>query len=115
MGGSDGDTSANNANTWLSGYSLNNTKTDYDTLVLVNSFSPEKLPQKTDKPLIVLGNANTQFAQIPDVFIPIATPGLDCGGTLFRVDSAVVLPLKKVRENDLPKLDDVVRQIEVLL
>ncbi len=115
LGGSDGDTSANNANTWLSGYSLNNTKTDYDTLVLVNSFSPEKLPQKTDKPLIVLGNANTQFAQIPDVFIPIATPGLDCGGTLFRVDSAVVLPLKKVRENDLPKLDDVVRQIEVLL
>ena len=52
---------------------------------------------------------------IINVFIPIATPGLDCSGTLFRVDSAVILPLKKVRENDLPTLNDVVRQIEVLL
>jgi formylmethanofuran dehydrogenase subunit B len=51
----------------------------------------------------------------PDVFIPIATPGLDCSGTLFRVDSSVVLPLKKVRENDLPTLADVAKQIEALL
>ena len=114
LGGSDGDTSANNANTWLSGYCLNNQQNAYDAVVWVNSFSPEKLPDQTDNPLIMLGNANTQFAQIPDVFIPIATPGLDCGGTLFRVDSAVVLPLKKVRENSLPTLSDVLRKIEEL-
>ena len=115
LGGSDGDTSANNANTWLSGYSLNNHQNAHDAVVWVNSFSPEKPPNKIAKPLIVLGNTNTQLTQIPDVFIPIATPGLDCSGTLFRVDSAVILPLKKVRENDLPTLNDVVRQIEVLL
>ncbi len=115
LGGSDGDTSANNANTWLTGYSLNNNQNAHDAVVWVNSFSPEKLPEQTDKPLIVLGNANTQLAQIPDVFIPIATPSLDCSGTLFRVDSAVILPLKKVRENDLPTLNDVVRRIEALL
>lgn len=115
LGGSDGDTSANNANTWLSGYSLNNQQNAHDLVVWVNSFSPEKLPEKTDKPLIVLGNANTKFAQIPDLFIPIATPGLDCSGTLFRVDSAVVLPLKKVRENNFATLNDVARQIEALL
>jgi len=115
LGGSDGDTSANNANTWLRGYSLNNQQNTHDAIVWVNSFSPEKLPGKTDKPLIALGNANTQFTQTPDVFIPIATPGLDSGGTLFRVDSAVVLPLKQVRENSLPTLSDVVRQIEELL
>ena len=115
LGGSDGDTSANNANTWLSGYSLNNQQNVHDAIVWVNSFSADKLPEQTDKPLIVLGNANTEFAQTPDVFIPIATPGLDCSGTLFRVDSAVVLPLKQVRENNLPTLNDVVRQIEVLL
>ena len=115
LGGSDGDTSANNANTWLSGYSLNNQHNAHDAVVWVNSISPEKLPEQTDKPLILLGNSNSQFAQIPDVFIPIATPGLDCSGTLFRVDSAVILPLKKVRENDLPTLNDVVRKIEANL
>ncbi|MES2636974.1 MAG: formylmethanofuran dehydrogenase [Pseudomonadota bacterium] len=115
LGGSDGDTSANNANTWLSGYSLNDDKTDHDATVWINSFNAKKLPSKTDFPLIVLGNTNTRFEQKPDVFIPIATPGLDCSGTLFRVDSAVILPLKKVRQNNLPTLNEVVRQIEVLL
>ncbi|MES2581020.1 MAG: formylmethanofuran dehydrogenase [Pseudomonadota bacterium] len=115
LGGSDGDTSANNANTWLSGFSLNDDKFNHDTIVWINSFNAKKLPEKTDFPLIFLGNANTKFEQIPDVFIPIATPGLDCGGTLFRVDSAVILPLKKVRDNNLPTLSEVARKIEALL
>jgi formylmethanofuran dehydrogenase subunit B len=62
--------------------------------------------------LFVLGNAPVKNAE---VFIPIATPGLDCNGTLFRVDGAVSLPLKKLRENDLPTLSEVVREIEKLL
>jgi formylmethanofuran dehydrogenase subunit B len=171
LGGSDGDTSANNVNTWLSGLSLNDEVVEHDLVVWVNSFSPEKLTPETNKPLIVISNAaplpnplpqgargyaveskgnvevlqqgsaklnssnlssNTttnapplpswervgergQAAQTPEVFIPIATPGLDCSGTLFRVDSAVILPLKKVRENDLPTLSDVVSEIEKLL
>lgn len=115
LGGSDGDTSANNANTWLNGFSLSNDKFGHDAMVWINSFSAKKLPKKTDSPLIVLGNANTKFEQIPDVFIPIATPGLDCSGTLFRVDSAVILPLKKVYENDLTTLSEIARQIKVLL
>jgi formylmethanofuran dehydrogenase subunit B len=115
LGGSDGDTSANNANTWLSGFSLNNDNIEHDALVWINSFNAKKLPEKTKHPLIVLGNANTKFDQIPDVFIPVTTPGLDCSGTLFRVDSAVILPLKKVRENNLPTLSEIARQIEGLL
>ncbi len=115
LGGSDGDTSANNANTWLSGLALNDSNAAHDCVVWVNSFSPEKSLQKSNKPLIVLGNVNSQFEQVPDVFIPIATPGLDCSGTLFRVDSAVILPLKKVRENDLLTLSEIVREIEKLL
>ncbi len=115
LGGSDGDTSANNANTWLSGVSLNNNRIDYDAMIWFNSFDAEKLPPQTDKPLVILGNANTKFEKMPAVFIPIATPGLDCSGTLFRVDSAVVLPLKKVRENNLPSLSEVVHQIEAQL
>lgn len=110
LGGSDGDTSVNNTNTWLSGLVLNNEHIEHDCMVWVNSFSVDKLPPKTDKPLIVIGNSNIHLEA--DVFIPIATPGLDCSGTLFRVDSSVILPLKKVRENDLPTLSKIVDEIE---
>ena len=137
LGGSDGDTSANNANTWLSGLALNDEIVEHDLMIWVNSFGVDKLPPKTDKPLIVFGNTNLVGAAIrreaslgdaeklsrrvaaptntPDVFIPIATPGLDCSGMLFRVDSAVILPLKKIRDNNLPTLSEVVREIEALL
>ena len=107
LGGSDGDTTANNANTWLSGLALNDEIVEHDLMIWVNSFSPGKQAPKTNLPLIILGNANIRFAQTPDVFIPIATPGLDSSGTLFRVDGAVILPLKKVRENNLPTLADI--------
>jgi formylmethanofuran dehydrogenase subunit B len=170
LGGSDGDTTANNANTWLSGLSLNDEAVEHDLMVWVNSFSPEKLTPETDKPLIVIGDAaplpsyrapspangrgllseaelspspvsgisgdladvvcqpsqllssfirgvgdRGDATQTLDVFIPIATPGLDCSGTMFRVDSSVILPLKKIRENGLPSLVEVLSQIEVLL
>jgi formylmethanofuran dehydrogenase subunit B len=115
LGGSDGDTSANNAHTWLSGLALNDDAlndefSEHDAMLWVNSFSPEKKPPQTDKPLIIIGNSNIKHQA--EVFIPIATPGLDCSGTLFRVDSSVVLPLKKVRENNLPTLAEVLGQLE---
>jgi len=116
LGGSDGDTTANNANTWLSGLTLNNETVEHDLVVCVSSFNGDKWPPKSDKkPLVVLGNSNFCYSAVPDVFIPIATPGLDCSGTLFRVDSSVILPLKKISENALPTLSEVVNQIEALL
>ena len=137
LGGSDGDTTANNANTWLSGLALNDEAVEHDLVVWVSSFNMDKLPPESDKPLIVIGNANLVGAtysseatllndkarsqlqaaptKSPAVFFPIATPGLDCSGTLFRVDSSVILPLKKIRENALPTLSEVVRGIEALL
>ncbi|HSI25038.1 MAG TPA: formylmethanofuran dehydrogenase [Methylotenera sp.] len=118
LGGSDGDTSANNANTWLSGWALNDGILNvehavHDAMLWVNSFTPEKMPPNTDKPLIILGNSNIKHRA--DVFIPIATPSLDCSGTLFRVDLSVVLPLKKVRASHLPTLAEVIGQIEAQL
>ena len=141
LGGSDGDTTANNTNTWLSGLALKDEVVEHDLMIWVNSFNPEALlskqPPATDKLLIMIGNANLVGAatrreaslgdaeklsrrvaaptNTPDVFIPIATPGLDCSGTLFRVDSSVILPLKKIRENALPTLHEVVSEIEKLL
>ncbi len=121
LGGSDGDTSANNAHTWLNGKvhadlgATNSPSTKPDLQVWVNSFNPDAPPSVCHTPTIVLGNANTPWAEHAGVFIPVATPGLDCTGSLFRVDGAVTLPLKKVRANDLPTLSEVVSQIEAAL
>jgi len=116
LGGSDGDTTVNYAHTWLSGLAIHEQALPaHDTLIWVNSFSPEKPIPNTGAPTIVLGSASMALEKAPDVFIPIATPGLDCGGTLFRVDSSVVLPLKKVRENDLPTLAEVLTMLEEAL
>ena len=137
LGGSDGDTTANNANTWLSGLALNDEGIEHDLMIWVNSFNLDKAPPETDRSLIIIANVNLVGAacsreavlqnvgkqsrlqaaptKVADVFIPIAAPGLDCSGTLFRVDSAVILPLKKVRENALPTLSEVVSAIEKLI
>ncbi len=115
LGGSDGDTGANYANTWLTGFALNEEKVDHDAVVWINSFSADKLPPKTKQPMIVFANANCQFEVSPDVLIPIATPALDCAGQMFRVDGSVTLPLIKLHKDNLPTLAEVVSQIEALL
>ncbi len=119
LGGSNGDTTANNAHTWLNGTilqaNIHEPSGAYDCQIFVNSFNPDAPPSVCHTPTIILGHANTAWAAHAEVFIPVATPGLDCSGTLFRVDSAVVLPLKKVRENALPTLSEVLSKIEALL
>lgn len=120
LGGSDGDTSAINIHTWLHGCIISEawTETEHakpDLQIWVNSFNFDAPPAFCHTPTIMLGNANTTWGEHADVFIPVATPGLDCAGTQFRVDSAVVLPLKKVRENNLPTLAEVINEIEKLL
>jgi formylmethanofuran dehydrogenase subunit B len=113
LGGSDGDTTAHYAHTWLNGLTLEEHDINqYDAMVWINSFSPEKKPPSFSHPTIVFGHPNSIFDQEPEVFIPVATPGIDCVGTLFRVDSSAVLPLKKCRETDLPTLTKVMQLIE---
>jgi len=116
LGGSDGDTTVNYAHTWLSGLAIGEkTLPAHDALIWVNSFSPDKTTPNTGTPTIVMGNPNMKFDTEPDVFIPIKTPGLDCAGTMIRVDSNVILPLKQVRETNLPTLAEVFTQVEALL
>jgi formylmethanofuran dehydrogenase subunit B len=124
----DGDTSVNNASTWLSGYPtrsrFTNKQAEYnaqsfstkqqlencDALLWVSTFNAY-VPPSTNAPTIVIGHPNTQFTKAPDVFIPIGLPGLDHTGTMFRMDSAVVLPLKKVRNIELPTLTQVMQKL----
>jgi formylmethanofuran dehydrogenase subunit B len=127
----DGDTTINNTSTWNTGFASNvrfirkNTpevefKPDAysgakalayaDALLWISSFNAIP-PLTTVLPTIVIGHPNTAFQQAPDVFIPVGIPGLDHSGTMFRLDSAVALPLKRVRATELPTLSEVINRI----
>jgi formylmethanofuran dehydrogenase subunit B len=132
----DGDTSVNNTSTWISGYATRNRfnplknagKAEYDTyhfstqrqlaacdaLLWISSFNAYP-PPNTDVPNIVIGHPSMKFDRPPAVFIPVTIPGLDQAGTMFRLDSAVALPLKKLRVSNLPSLNQVVQQIMELV
>ncbi|SNR71098.1 formylmethanofuran dehydrogenase, subunit B [Methylobacillus rhizosphaerae] len=135
LSGNDGDVTAYNVSTWISGYPFRNSyrrgypdydpyhydtnrllaEGEVDALVWINSFNPERLPPKHQVPTIVIGHPSMQFEQAPDVFIPIAIPGLEANGAQFRSDSSVTLPLRKLRETKLPTLSDVLSGIESAL
>jgi formylmethanofuran dehydrogenase subunit B len=128
----DGDSSVNNTSTWLSGYPTRNrfmnghleydayhfsTKrqlTISDALLWVSTFNAY-LPPACETPTIVIGHPDMQFEKQPDVFIPVGIPGVDHAGTLFRMDSSVAMPLKKLRDTQLPSLSEVISQIEAKL
>jgi formylmethanofuran dehydrogenase subunit B len=128
----DGDSSVNNTSTWLSGYPTRNrfvnghpeydayhfsTKrqlTNCDALLWISTFNAY-LPPTCDAPTIVIGHPDMQFDKQPDVFIPVGIPGIDHTGTIFRMDSSVAMPLKKLRDTALPSLSEVISQIEAKL
>lgn len=116
MGGSDGDTSVNYAHTWLNGVIIDAPEWEsHDAVVWVNSYSPDAMPPAGSSPVIVLGAPDSKFDAAPAVFIPVATPGLDCNGQQFRVDGSVTLPLTAAKPSDLPTLSQVVALIEAQL
>jgi formylmethanofuran dehydrogenase subunit B len=128
----DGDSSVNNTSAWLSGYPTRNRyingHAEYDAyhfsskhqlkscdaLLWVSTFNAHQ-PPNCDAPTIVIGHPNMQFDKLPDVFIPVGIPGVDHAGTMFRMDSSVAMPLKKLRESHLPTLSEVVSQIAARL
>jgi formylmethanofuran dehydrogenase subunit B len=122
----------NNVSTWLTGYPtrsrFNNDVPEYDTyhfatakqlascdaLLWVSTFNPHPIPD-TQAPVIVIGHPDTQFEHMPDVFIPVGIPGVDHSGQMFRMDSSITLPLKKLRDTNLPGLSEVIGKIEAKL
>ncbi len=128
----DGDTTVNNTSAWLTGYATRNrfkngeasfdarafsTKKiakECDALLWISTFNATQAP-KTNAPTIVIGHPNSLFETPPDVFIPVAVPGVHQSGLMFRMDSSVTLPLKKLTENTLPTLASVLQKIEALL
>lgn len=128
LGGNDGAFSVNQTFNWLSGLPLRTRvsaqglvheprlfdaqrlldERAVDGLLWISSFSPERVPPATALPRVVLGPP-AMAAALRDadalqgcVFIPVATPGLNAAGHLFRTDGPVVLPVFARRDDGLP-------------
>ncbi|SIT38532.1 Formylmethanofuran dehydrogenase, subunit B [Paraburkholderia ribeironis] len=90
---------------------------EVDALLWTTSFAPHAWPASLDRaaPLIVLGHpalADAAKARGANtVFIPVATPGIDSGGHLFRVDSSVVMPLAAARGDALASVASIAAQL----
>ena len=138
LGGSDGGHSVNQTLTWLSGLPLR-TRVAHDGLqhephrfdttrllaqgaidgmVWISSFDPQRTPPPSALPLVVLAPpamAPLVRAQAC-VFIPVATPGLNAAGHLFRTDGPVVVPVFAMRDDALngvaKVLDGITRRLE---
>jgi formylmethanofuran dehydrogenase subunit B len=84
-----------------------------DGLLWAWSFSPARLPPPARVPRIVLGPAGMgprlreAGAGQDCVFLPVATPGLDATGHLFRADG-VVVPVTAARSGGAPAMDRLV-------
>ncbi len=142
LGGSDNAHGAAQVCTWQSGFPLRTSfatghpvhdsyvyssdrlleSGEADALVWISAFGRTLKPPKgcCDLPTIVLGAPGMTFsgksaktpAKIPDVYIPVAVPGIDHGGHFVRADSVTALPLRSLRETDLASTADAVTAIE---
>ena len=135
LAGGDGVMSANSLSAWQSGFPLrvnfsvgfpkhdvgrNSTKNllhnkEVDAMLWVSSFSSNINPPEAKIPTIVLGIPGTKLNFKPDVFIPVATPGVDHSGQLIRTDSVVSLNLKKLRDSKYISVGDILSRVNELV
>jgi formylmethanofuran dehydrogenase subunit B len=54
-------------------------------------------------------------ASRPEVFVPVATPGLNAPGHLFRTDGLVVVPLIAARDDGLKGVAEVLGRLHAQL
>lgn len=131
LGGGDGGTSAAQVCTWLAGYpprlrfvegvaqsdALQRgadallAADDADALLWISAFDPASTPPPARCPTIVLGRADMRPDPVPDIFIPVAVPGVQAPGMLSRMDQVVTLPLMAPSPSDLPSVATVLARI----
>ncbi len=131
IGGEDGGTTAYQVSTWQTGYPLRLSfrrghpdydpqhyatarllaQQDADVLLWVSAFSAARLPPRSEVPTLVLGPPQMRFDTAPAVYIPVATPGIDHRGALFRCDGVVALPLRQLRDGAQPSVAQVIHAI----
>jgi len=132
LGGNDGDTSAAQVCTWQAGYPLRTAfeasgphyqpllfdtarlleTREVDALLWIAALDPERVPPAAACPRIVLGRPDMVFADPPDVFIPVAVPGVHHAGFMHRMDGVVALPLQGHTPADLPSVAQALAAIQ---
>lgn len=135
LGGKQGDTTVNAVASWQSGYPMRSSfqrgypeydpfvfdsrrmlaENEADLLIWVNAFNVAGTPPSSSAKTFVIGRSGMQFETEPEVFIPVGVPGIDHVGRTFRCDSAVSMPLKKLRDSGLPSVFDVLSAVEQAL
>jgi len=135
LAGGDGVMSANNLSAWQSGFPLrvnfsvgvpkqdvgrNSTKNllknkEVDAMLWISSFSSNINPPEAKIPTIVLATPGTKLSIKPDIFIPVATPGVDHSGQLIRTDSVVSLTLKELRDSKYMSVSDILNRVNELI
>lgn len=131
LGGNDGATTAMNVSAWQTGYPLrvnfaggapeyNPTRNaaetliqrnEVDALVWISTFQPLPPPAGRRLPVIALTPASRRISALAEVHLPVAIPGVEAAGTLFRMDSVVGLPLRAVRNTPLPTAAEILNRI----
>ena len=133
LGGGDGAGTVNQVFTWLSGLPLRSragpdglvhepVRFDaqrlladgaVDGLLWISSFDAARLPPP-GPPRIVLGPPamGPRLDARDCVFLPVATPGLNAPGHLFRTDGVVLVPLAAARDDGLRGVDATLRALE---
>jgi len=122
LAGTDGDFTYSQVHTWQTGFPFRTSfatgqpvydpyhygadrllaSGEADALLWLSSLNPTRLPPATTVPTIVLGAPSMQLTHEPDVFVPVAIPGVDHSGHFYRADKVVAVPLRKLRESSLP-------------
>jgi len=128
LAGTNGDLTANAVHTWQAGvafpashangqidfdphrYAMDEVlaRREADCLLWISSLSADSAPPPCEIPTLVLGRADIELRNEPKVFVPVATPGIDCDGHLLRTDKVISLHLRRLRSGTLPSVPQVV-------
>jgi len=128
LAGTNGDLTANAVHTWQTGIAFPashaNGRIDFDPhryamdevlarreadcLLWISSLSADSAPPPCEIPTLVLGRADIELRTEPEVFVPVATPGIDCDGHLLRTDKVISLHLRRLRSGALPSVPQAV-------
>ncbi|MDD5364627.1 MAG: hypothetical protein PHR30_04745 [Gallionellaceae bacterium] len=132
LGGNDGDTTAAQVCTWRTGYPLRVAfesagpryepllfdaarllaAGEADALLWISALDPARVPPDAACPRIVLGRPDMVFEHPPEVFIPVAVPGVHQAGFMHRMDGVVALPLSVRVASELPSVAQAIAAIQ---
>lgn len=135
LAGTDGDLTANQVTLWQTGFPLRTgfaagvpnydpyhhsarrllDRGEADCLVWISSYAANRTAPATTASRIVLARPGAAPPADADVYIPVATPGLDHAGYCFRTDGIAALRLKQLRQSPLPSVQRVLAAVMAAL